>query len=161
MISISPVTHFRTTPTVFILWGEQFEEVVATIFATELRRAGLAVKLVGVTGPRAAGYHGIILAADVTLGDALGLAATTSAIIIPCHTSILQRVEDDPRLRDFFQQAVAHEARLIVSRAEVITRSSLQHLAIAPEQVLFYPAAIDLVAFAQSLAHSLEAVANL
>lgn len=143
---------------VFILWGDQFEEAVATIFATELRRASLAVKLVGVTGPRAAGYHGIILTADVTLGDALGVAANASAIVIPCHTAILQRVEDDPRLREFFQQAVAHQARLIVRSAEVITRSSLQHLAIAPQQVLLYPASVDLVTFAQSVAYSLSAV---
>lgn len=157
-MTVFQANHFRSTSTVFILWGDQFEEAVATIFATELRRASLAVKLVGVTGPRAAGYHGIILAADVTLGDALEFATNASAIVIPCHTAILQRVEDDPRLREFFQQAVAHQARLIVRSAEVITRSSLQHLAIAPQQVLLYPASVDLVTFAQSVAYSLSAL---
>jgi hypothetical protein len=34
-----------------ILWGEQFDAVATTIFATEFRKAGIRVELVGLVGP--------------------------------------------------------------------------------------------------------------
>ncbi len=34
---------------VFVLWGEQFDELAAVVFVTELRDIGLCVKIVGLT----------------------------------------------------------------------------------------------------------------
>ena len=34
---------------IFVLWGNGFDEAMTAIFVTELRRAGLRVKVVGLT----------------------------------------------------------------------------------------------------------------
>ena len=60
---------------VFVLWGKGFYEASATIFVTELRRAGLRVKVVGLTQRRTSGAFGLALVPDVTL-DQILLAAS-------------------------------------------------------------------------------------
>ncbi len=154
-MNLQKLTQPRVAHSVFVLWGDNFAEDVTTICATELRRAGLHVKIVGLTGLQASGLHGVALAADVALGQVQPLTKKTLAIVIPCDVTILQRAEDDPRLRDFFRQAITPDVRLIVERPEVITNSSLQGLAISPSQVVYYATAMDLIEFAQTTAISL------
>ncbi|NJN98486.1 MAG: DJ-1/PfpI family protein [Anaerolineales bacterium] len=68
---------------VFVLWADQFEEAPATIFVTELREAGLRVKVVGATPAPISGLHGLALVPDLTLDQALTLLAQVICLIIP------------------------------------------------------------------------------
>ena len=54
---------------VIILLGEGFEETEALTPANLLRRAGIEVSLVGLTGRQVTGGHGIIVPADQTLEE--------------------------------------------------------------------------------------------
>lgn len=154
-MNLQKPTQSRLAHCVFVLWGDHFAEDVATIFATELRRAGLHVKIVGLRGLQASGIHGVVLATDLALGQALPLTKKTTALVIPCNVTILQRAEDDPRLRDFFKQAIRDNVRLIVECPEVVERSSLQDLPISPSQLAYYSTATDLIEFARTTAVSL------
>ena len=49
---------------IFVLWADKFEEVTATVFITELRKAGLRAKLVGLTRQQTSGAYGLALAPD-------------------------------------------------------------------------------------------------
>ncbi len=112
----------------FVLWGDRFDEDVATIFTTEARRTGLCVKLVGLTGAQAVGGNGILISTDLTLSQAMGLADKAICVVIPCSPAALQRLEDDPRLVEFLQQAHANQALFVVSRQEAVERSSLKRV---------------------------------
>src|SRR5690606_19106605 len=81
-----------------ILWGEQFDAVATTIFATEFRKAGIRVELVGLVGPYAAGLHGLLLGTDISLGDALLLASQACCVIVPCSLATMRRIDNDPRV---------------------------------------------------------------
>ncbi len=90
---------------IFILWGDKFEETALVTFATTLRDAGLHVKFVGLTGQRSTGKHGVVLCSDLALGQALALAEQAIGVIIPCSAATLSRIENDPRVLDFFQRS--------------------------------------------------------
>lgn len=142
---------------VFILWGDNFEEEVATIFATELRRTGVGVKIVGLTGLQATGVHGLVIAADLTLGQALPLADKAICVIAPCSAVTLQRSEDDPRLPQFFQQALANQTHLVVSHNSVIKQTSLNMLVTPTTKVTIYSESKSLLDLACATATFLSA----
>lgn len=54
---------------VYILLGDGFEEAEALVPADLLRRAGVQVALVGVTGKQVTGGHGITVVSDISLQD--------------------------------------------------------------------------------------------
>lgn len=141
---------------VFILWGDNFEEEVATIFATELRRTGVGVKIVGLTGLQATGVHGLVIAADLTLGQALPLADKAICVIAPCSAVTLQRSEDDPRLSQFFQQALANQAHFIISHNNVIKQTSLNMSAMSTTKFTIYSESTNLIDLACAVAVSLS-----
>ena len=143
---------------IFLLWGERFEEAVATIFVTELREAGLRVKMVGLTLRRISGSHGLVLVPDLTLDQALPLATQATCLVIPHSTYGLKRLKNDPRLREFFDQALANQARLVLAQLNEtdLADLGLSHMP-AVEQVMVYPVnSIKLVEFARQLANSLR-----
>jgi len=140
----------------FILWGDNFEEEVATIFATELRRTGIGIKIVGLTGLQATGALGVIIASDLTLGQALPLADKAVCVIVPCSAATLQRSEDDPRVSQFFQQAFTNCAHFIVSHISVIAQTSLRLLATPTAQFSIYTESNDLMELARATAVSLS-----
>lgn len=142
----------RTTLYAFILWGERFEEEVATIFATELRRIGICVKIVGLTGLQAAGIHGLVLTADFTLGQALPLANQAMCVVVPCSASVLQRSEDDPRVPQFFREAMANHAQFVISGGETIEQTSLKVISTPDTQFLMYKESYELVDLAHKTA---------
>lgn len=101
----------------FVLWADRFDEVVAVIYVAELRRAGLRVKLVGLPGPGFVGVHGLALAPDLTLDEALALAQRVACIVAPSDSPALRRLANDPRLMELLDLALAHRAPIVVGPA--------------------------------------------
>lgn len=99
---------------VFVLWAKNFDEMAATIFVIELRRAGLRVKLVSLTHHPVGGAHGLAFVPDLTLEHALPLAGQSSCVIIPASLQIARQLKTDPRLREFFAQAGLNHSRFVV-----------------------------------------------
>lgn len=147
---------------VFILWGDKFEEAAVVTFTTTLRDTGLHVKVVGLTGQRSTGKYGMVLCSDLTLGQALALANQAICVIVPCSAATLKRIENDPRVIDFFQRAETNHARFVLNHAEAFEMSSLKMLDIARNDLIFYAERNDLLGCAQEIAHSLgDLTANL
>jgi protein deglycase len=139
----------------FVLWETSFEEIPATIFVTELRSAGLRVKVVGLNGKPTAGAHGLALSPDLTLERALPLAPQARCVIIPYGAASTQRLSYDPRLRTFLEQAQQYGAQLITNPAGVTALRTLNLLPIATNSVTLFPANEALFAFVRTLVASL------
>jgi putative intracellular protease/amidase len=97
----------------FVLWADRFDEVAAVVFVAELRRAGLRVRLVGLPGPSFVGIHGLALAPDLTLDEALDQAARLACLVAPCDASALARSANDPRLAELLERAAALDAPVL------------------------------------------------
>lgn len=142
---------------IFVLWGNEFEEAVAAIFVSELREAGLRVKVVGLNPPRIRGAHGLALVPDLTLDQALPLVSSALYLIIPYASPGLKRFENDPRLLDFFEQARANRACFVIGPSSGAEPTHLEFLSsLAPDQIVLFPQGGDIVTFARDLASSLQ-----
>jgi hypothetical protein len=141
---------------VFVLWRDGFDEMVATAFVTELREAGLLVKVVGVTLRQISGAHGLALIPDLTLDQALPLAAQATCIVIPSHIGRRKHLNDDPRLRQFFEQAGANHAQFITGRWYKTGPAGLELPASIEAAVTIYPETEDIVKFAREIAGQLS-----
>lgn len=137
---------------VFILWGNRFEEAEAATFTTELRRSGLCVKLVGLTGQRSTGAHGLILCSDMTLGEALPLANQAICVVIPCNTAIIKHIENDPRVSEFFRYAKDKNAQFVMKQFNTMDKSPIQEIAIPLGQITTYTESEDLKEVARNVA---------
>jgi hypothetical protein len=157
-----PTNRLRSAKSchIFILWGDRFEEAAAVTFATEFRKAGLSVKVVGLHGPRSSGRHGLVLSSDMTLGDALALANKAVCIVIPCSATALRQIENDPRVVDFFRQAQTNQARFVVSDQKVVEKSNLKTLICDQDEVVCYSESGDLAEFVSKIAISLGSLAK-
>lgn len=143
---------------VFVLWGDRFEEAPATIFITELRQAGLRVKIVGITPRPILGTHGLGLIADLTLDQALPLAAQARCIIIPLPAPDLHRLKNDPRLQQFFDLAHQNQASFVVGPLKGVALHELELFPVsALDAILVYPEREPLLGFARELPRSLLA----
>lgn len=140
-----------TQPTIFLLWETLFEETPATIFVTELRSAGLRVKVVGLNSKPTAGAHGLALAPDLTLDAAMPLANQARYIIIPYGGGGPHRLRYDPRVRAFLEQALAQGAQLITNSAGVVALAALHLPSFAAEAVIVFPVNENLFEFVHSL----------
>ena len=96
----------------YILWGDQFNEVMATLFASELRAAGWRTWFVGLHGAEHAGRYGVTLVADLSLGEALRAPERMVCLVAPCPQAMVSE-HLDPRLRDLVQKARTQQAVLI------------------------------------------------
>lgn len=150
MAGARPTT--TSTGSVLIFWGGGFDEAATAIFASELRQAGLLVKVVGVVGRQAAGAHGLRLGADVTLSDALLLANQAIAVILPCTAAAMRRIDNDPRVCDLLQRACANDAALVVQDAGVVAAPCIRRLTLSGQSLITYRDADDLGAFVRGLA---------
>jgi len=101
----------RAQPTIFVLWGEHFDEAAAVLVVTTLRAAGLRVKVVGLGGRCLKGRHGLGLLADLTLDQALAQADQALCVVVPCSPPIFQRARDDPRVEEFLARVQGNEAK--------------------------------------------------
>ncbi|MCB0097446.1 MAG: hypothetical protein KDE46_17065 [Caldilineaceae bacterium] len=142
---------------IFVLWGAQCEEAPAAIFVSELRAAGLRVKVVGLDGIHANGTHGLALLPDITLSQALPLARLASCIILPCAPATLQRMAGDPRLQEFVMLAQAEQALFVVEGAvhPQLPEIGLE-VANLGEDVLIYPLGAALFDFTHEIIHALS-----
>ena len=143
---------------IFVLWGDQFEAVSATVFVTELREIGLRVKLVSFNRTRITGTHGLTLHPDLTLEQILPLANKAISIIIPCGSLGTKQLENDPRLASFFRQAHESGAQFVIGQQ--LNRSYLVDINLLPPEknnITIYPDdKEDLIGFARQLAISLS-----
>lgn len=141
---------------IFVLWGDQFEELAATVFVTELREVGLRVKLVSFNRQKITGTHGLTLHPDFTLDQALPLARDAIAVIIPCGSLGAKQLEEEPYLVDFFRQAHANNAQFVMGH---VNTSNLADMDLFPpamsNHISTYPENEDLVNFARQMAASL------
>jgi len=141
---------------VFVLWGDKFEEAPAAIFVTELRQAGLRVKVVGLTPRPIAGSHGLILGADLTLDQALPQAARARCVVIPLAGPDLQRLKNDPRLHQFFDLAHQNQARFVVGPSNEVGMHQPQTFPLlTTDNLLVYPEGEPLLEFSHELARLL------
>ena len=137
---------------VAVLWGDNFDEKAATIFVTELRAAGLWVKMVGLGPLHISGSHGLVLVPDFTLDQALAAAQDVIAVIIPYASPGIKRLKNDPRLRMFCERAAKNEARFVVG---LLAEADIDNLALFPNgtnNLVNYPISENLVEFARDLA---------
>jgi hypothetical protein len=137
---------------VFVLWGDRFREAEAAIFVTKLRDAGLRVKVVGLTPHELDGAHGLALVPDLSLDQALPLASRAIGVIIPATLSGLKRLQNDPRVRQFFQQADHHRAYFVLGSVNKADVMGLGWLPVSVDRVICYPSFEDLMMFTQGLA---------
>lgn len=100
-----------------VLWADRFDEVAAVVFVAELRRVGLRVQLVGLPGPGFVGIHGLALAPDLTLDQALDQVERAACIVAPCDSPALARAGNDPRLWELLELAHEHSVRVIAAPA--------------------------------------------
>jgi len=142
----------KRQPYVFVLWGKRFHEAEAAIFVSVLRESGLRVKVIGLTPYQLGGVHGLALVPDLTLDQALSLARQAICVVIPATLPGLKRLQNDPRVRDFFRQADHQRARFVVGAVDQTELAKLAWFPSSNERVIFYPPCEDLVAFAQELA---------
>ncbi|MCB0209193.1 MAG: hypothetical protein KDJ52_07680 [Anaerolineae bacterium] len=136
----------------FVLWGEGFDEITATIFVTKLREAGLLVKIVALHAQQLAGAHGLALVPDFTLGHALKLVEQAAAVIMPCTGPELLPFTIDPRLNAFLVQAQLHNACLVIKESPQIETHTLP----LPPIMFYAPAAEALFSFIENLIEILQ-----
>lgn len=141
---------------VFVLWSDGFDEMVATAFVAELREAGLLVKVVGVTLRQISGAHGLALIPDLTLDQALPLAAQAICLVIPSRIGRRKRLNDDPRLRQFFEQVSSNQAQFITGKWYKTGSAGLELPASVEGTVIIYPETEDIVKFARQIAEQLS-----
>ena len=140
---------------VFVLWGDNFEEVTAAIFISELREAGLRVKMVSLNSQQTSGAHGLALVPDLTLTQALPLARQTICVIIPCALRVVQYFKHDPRLHEFFSLVQANDAPIFIGSLNGSAAQDLEALSLAVDRVYVYPLDTDLIDFSQQIAEML------
>ncbi len=138
---------------IFVLWDDGFDESVATIFVTELRQAGLLVKVVGLTLRQTSGAHGLALLPDFSLDQALSLATQTVCLIIPGPVQRYHRPAHDPRLDQFFEGVGANQAHFVLNVLPNARAVTLGAFAPPPERVIPYPDRLEeIIQFAKELA---------
>lgn len=88
--------HRSSKAQVYVLLAPGFEESDVTTVTRTLRRAGLAVALVGLTAGPIRGCYGMSLAADKTLSEAQ--AELARAIVLPGGSQGARQMNADPRV---------------------------------------------------------------
>lgn len=111
---------------ILVLWAAGFQEATATIFVTELRQAGLRVKVIGSTRQQIKGSHGLALVPDLTLAQAQPLLTQATHFIIPTTLVFIQHLQNDPCLTAFFEQVDQHQIPVLIGGDEAETTMFLK-----------------------------------
>lgn len=144
----------------FVLWGEAFREIPATIFVGELRRAGVRVKVVGLNAQRTTGLYGLKLIPDISLDQALHLVEQANCIIIPSDLGQLQQFDYDPRITELLHRARINNARIIVGGMPEQNSWHTETQAVAPKEFIEFPETSRLFEFAEQTAHALTQIGH-
>lgn len=115
------MNRFASPGQVMVLWGHGCNEAVAAGFVTLFRQQGANVALVGLSGRRNIGAHGLALQPDLLLSEALALADKVDLVILPCGEGPLAALDTDPRLRSLCRRAQANGADFLISEEAVRT----------------------------------------
>ncbi len=145
----------KTHTYIFVLWGEQFEEAIASLFVTRLREAGLRVKVVGLTPPHIRGAHGLALVPDLTLDQALALAEQVVCLIIPHPGQGLGWFKNDPRIALLFERTATNQAKVIIGAASGLPPADLGWQPPTEANLSFYSKGEDLATFISEVTCSL------
>ena len=145
----------KAGPCVLVLWGEYFDEVAATIFIVTLRQAGVAVRVVGVHGLLAAGRNGLLLHADIALGEVKPLIDRVTCLVLPCSRAAVKRLENDPRIHELFAGVAHNGAKMVVHDRGIIRHSVLHSLLGADGDIVTYAPDDNLQTFVQAMAKGL------
>ena len=113
------MNRFASPTQVMVLWGHGCNEAVASGFVAAFRQQGTNVTVVGISGRRNMGAHGLTLQPDILLSEALDLANTTDLVVIPCAAYAATALDSDPRLRDLCQRAAANGAEFVICDQEI------------------------------------------
>lgn len=140
---------------VLVLWCDAFDELAATSFTTTLRRAGLRVKLVGLSFARSTGAGGIALVPEITLEQAMSLCDLASAVILPAGAGAIRRMNDDPRPGELISRTCQRHAVLVTSSEAAGALAELVARCGAAPVVLTYPNNLTVIEFALRLAEHL------
>lgn len=89
---------------VYVFLAKGFEELEALAPVDVLRRAGVEVKTVGVTGKRVRGAHGISINCDIAISEAL--FDDLEGIILPGGLPGTTNLESDETVQKFIDYAV-------------------------------------------------------
>lgn len=147
---------------ILVFWGKSFDEATAALFVTELRQAGLRVKVVGLNGRSPRGAHGLSIVPDWTVTQAQNCLESINLIVLPCDTNLWHRVANDPRVTQLIDTVQANGGELIVSEQSVPSTKPV----ISVEQNLFakcparYPKIDRLLPFLQHLIQNLLSTQN-
>jgi hypothetical protein len=137
-----------------VIWGKWFEEATASVFVTELRKAGFHVKVVSLTQKIVTGSHGLALVPDWTLEQALVAIPHILGIVIPCDMRGIQSVRDDPRFLNLIHQASIHNIPLILKQVDIVTSLQID-MAEIPPSIQVYPESEALVPFVRQMVGTL------
>lgn len=98
----------------FVLWADRFDEAVAAIFVTELRKAGLRTSLVRAAGQNDTGANGLTLVPDMGIDEGRAVADRATCVVIPCNSAAVQQLRIDPRVDEFLGVALAPDVMLVI-----------------------------------------------
>lgn len=135
---------------IYILWSGQLDAVIATVFATELRRAGLATQLIGMYAKPIRSEFGVVLTPDLSLDESLTASDAVACLIVPGRWRDLQALLYDPRLLDLMARIHQQDGLVLVGSDPNAALKNHGDLGL-----LFYPRDGALLPFAQDLAQSL------
>lgn len=141
--------------TILVLWDDHFDESIATLFITGLRKVGQRVKVIGLSGLQGRGASGLSLVADMTLSAAIPLLEQVSHIIIPCSAIGLRRIESDPRIMEFLKRAGDVRIQFVILGAELPTNTLLEQFYFQ-SQVIVCPVDMDISYFVKDLAGQVQ-----
>ena len=129
-----------------------FEEESTIICLKRLRRAGLNVKLVGLTARPVVGAHGLIVRPDCSLEELEG-QSNPQLMIIPGYEESAEKLLADPRFHRLFHATAANDGHVgIMREAEsAFGRAGLAEMLSAPH-CLRQGMMMDVTNFTQSLA---------
>lgn len=91
---------------IYVFLAEGFEEVEALATVDVLRRAGLEVKTVGVTGSTVSGSHSIPVVCDVSIDD-ISPDSSVEAVVLPGGMPGTLNLESSVKVNSFIDYAYA------------------------------------------------------
>jgi 4-methyl-5(b-hydroxyethyl)-thiazole monophosphate biosynthesis len=96
LFTMKKANEVKPSGAVLVPLAEGFEEVEAVAIIDVLRRAGVAVKVAGLTGRTVTGSHGIALQTDCTLDEID--SGSLAMIVLPGGQPGTNNLERDPRV---------------------------------------------------------------